>query len=83
MELITIYGSDNCLHCLRAKQLAEVFELTHVYKNAVDHREEFDREFPGEIAIPQIIWGKKHLTGYEEFAIMVNEYITNGENDND
>ena len=82
-RMITIYGSENCLHCLRAKQLVEVFQLEHEYKSVVHYREEFDRLFPGESAIPQIIWGKKRLTGYEEFAIMVNEYINNGENDNE
>jgi glutaredoxin len=78
--MITIYGSDNCIWCLRAKQLAETLELDHEYKLVENWREEFTSKFPSARTVPQIVWDDAYIGGYEMFAKAVNEFIENGEN---
>jgi|TARA_B110000503_G_C7057129_1_gene374973 glutaredoxin len=75
--MITIYGSNNCIWCLRAKQLAELFELEHEYKLVENYRAEFSSKFPDVGTIPQIVWDGIHLGGYDVFAKAVNEFIIN------
>lgn len=77
--MITIYGSPNCMFCLKAKQLAEMFELEHEYKYVSDHREEFMTNFPDAPGVPQIIWDGRKISGYANFAREVNDDINNGE----
>jgi glutaredoxin len=78
--VITIYGSENCIWCLRAKQLAETFELEHEYKSVELYQAEFSSKFPSARTVPQIVWGDTYIGGYEMFAKAVNEFINNGEN---
>ena len=84
--MIKIYGSPNCIWCLKAKQLCETLELDHDYieVDAIGF-EEFSKRFPGMKTVPQIMCGEDHVGGYQEFAVKVNEYITkeSEENDND
>jgi glutaredoxin len=78
--MITIYGSPNCIWCLRAKQLAETFELEHEYKSVEDYQAEFTSKFPAARTVPQIVWDGLHIGGYEMFSRAVNEFINDGEN---
>jgi glutaredoxin len=78
--MITIYGSENCVWCLRAKQLAETFELEHEYKLVSDYQAEFSTKFPAARTVPQIVWDNTYIGGYEAFAKVVNEYVNEGEN---
>ena len=75
--MIKIYGSPNCIWCLKAKQLCETLELDHDYieVDAIGF-EEFSKRFPGMKTVPQIMWGDDHIGGYQEFAVRVNEYIS-------
>jgi glutaredoxin len=79
--VITIYGSENCIWCLKAKQVAETFELKHEYKLVENCMAEFNSKFPDEYAVPQILWDNVHISGYEMFTKAVNEFIKNGENE--
>ena len=75
--MIKIYGSSNCIWCLKAKQLCETLELEHDYIKVEDIGfEEFAKKFSGMQTVPQIMWGEDHVGGYQEFAVKVNEYIT-------
>jgi len=76
--MITIYASDNCIWCLKAKQLAELFELEHEYKLIENYRAEFSSRFPDVRTVPQIVWDGVHLGGYEVFTEAVNEFVNNG-----
>lgn len=78
--MITIYGSENCIWCLKAKQLAETFELEHEYKLVENYQAEFSSKFPSARTVPQIVWDDTHIGGYEMFAKTVNEFINEGEN---
>ena len=76
--MIAIYGSSNCIWCLRAKQLCEVFELSHTYHLIDDIGvDKFQELFPDENTVPQILWDDEVVGGYQEFAVKVNDYITN------
>ena len=65
--MITIYGKEDCMYCMRAKRLAESNDLDYTYKDITDDRSEFDRLFPGKNKVPQIMWNEKHVGGFEEF----------------
>lgn len=85
-SMIKIYGSPNCIWCLKAKQLCESMELKHDYILVDDIGfDEFSKKFPGMKTVPQIMWDEVHIGGYQEFAVKVNEYITkeSEESDND
>jgi len=73
--MITIYGSDDCIWCLKAKQLAEVFKLEHEYKSIGLCMEEFTSKFPSATVVPVIVWDGHYMSGYEEFANAVNLYL--------
>jgi|TARA_B110000503_G_scaffold142701_1_gene240435 glutaredoxin len=77
--MITIYASNDCIWCIRAKQLAEIFELEHEYKLVENYRAEFSSKFPDAEAVPQIVWDGVHFSGYQAFAQRVNEFINDGE----
>lgn len=67
----------NCLYCLRAKQLAEIFGLEHEYKQLTDleTKKQFFKIDRANGSIPQIIWGEEVIVGYTEFEKRVNEFI--------
>jgi len=84
--MIKIYGSSNCIWCLKAKQLCESMDLEHDYILVDDIGfDEFSKKFPNVRTVPQIMWGEEHVGGYQEFAVKVNDFITkeSEENDND
>jgi len=65
--MIVIYGGHNCGWCVRAKELAQKYELCYVYKEASEFKEEFKNKFPDAKTVPQILWHGKHIGGYDEF----------------
>ena len=75
--MIVIYGSANCVWCLKSAQLCQVAQLEHQYKLVEDDVQDFMTRFPGENAVPQILWDGKHIGGYEQLAQKVNEVLTN------
>lgn len=78
--MILIYGSENCIWCLKAKQLCETFELDHEYKSIEIYHAEFSSKFPTAQTVPQIMWDNTHMSDYDIFAKAVNDYINEGEN---
>ena len=56
--MITIFGSDNCFHCLKSKQLCEAMQIEHefvdVYKDSATFQR-FKELFPDAEGIPQIM----------------------------
>lgn len=68
--MITIYGSDTCSYCLRAKNLATRYKLSYEWKDIEieKNREEFMARIPDAKTIPQIFWYDKYIGGYEAFA---------------
>lgn len=75
--MIIIYGRSNCLHCLRVKQLAEIFELEHEYKDTSiqENMDEFLSLTKYPTLIPQILWDGEMIRGYHGFSERVNNYI--------
>lgn len=80
--MVIIYGTPTCGFCLRAKKLAERYNIPYEYKN-VEHavyRTEMVESYGGEPkTVPQIWWNNKYVGGYEEFSAEVENTRTYGD----
>lgn len=78
--MIVVYGTNNCLHCLRVKQLCESFAVDFVYKNVesdIKVRKEFREKYPGVNVVPIIEWNDQVIYGYEEFCQVIENTFNN------
>tara|TARA_R110000868_G_scaffold147697_1_gene369251 strand:- start:356 stop:607 length:252 start_codon:yes stop_codon:yes gene_type:complete len=77
--MLTIYGRNNCNYCIKAKDLAEQYSLNYTYKSLEDWEnvEEMLSKAPNTKTAPQIWWNGKHIGGYKEFAVEVQNTIGN------
>jgi len=77
--MVEIYGTEVCGFCLRAKRLAEQYQMKYVWKDV--HEKEVSEELRSRIGeyktIPQIFWNDRHVGGYSEFALEI-ENTTGG-----
>ena len=68
--MIKIYGTEVCSFCLRAKRLAESYEMKYQWIDV--HEKEGGDELKALLTdyktVPQIFWHGNHIGGYEEFA---------------
>lgn len=69
-NMVVIYGTEICSHCLRAKRLAETYGLSFDWIDLDDPSNVADlkRKVPDYKTIPQIFWHGKHVGGFVEFA---------------
>lgn len=83
--IVTIFGSDECFHCLRCKQLCEAMQIEHGYLDIYNDQDAytlFKKVFPEAEGIPKILWHSERLEGYDDLASKINDFITNdGESD--
>ncbi len=82
--MVTIFGSNTCLHCLLCKQMCEAMDIEYEYRDvdSPDVTKQFVELFPDVENIPQILWENKHIGGYTELTNKIDEFITelnNGE----
>jgi len=77
--MITIYGTDGCLACLKAKQCAEIFELEHEYislaRADIETKKKFYQIDTHFGMVPQIVWGDDIIVGLADFEKRVNEFL--------
>jgi glutaredoxin len=75
--MITIYGKDNCYWCQEAKALAKRYGLEFEYKNTgYEHfRTEMFEKYPDAKTVPQIWWDGRHIGGYNEFTIEIENTL--------
>lgn len=69
--MITIYGNETCSYCIRAKRLAEQYNLPYTFKDTDDdaNLNELKLNLPApRSTIPQIWWHDRYIGGYEDFA---------------
>lgn len=70
--MIEIYGTPTCGFCLRAKKLAERYQLPYEYKDISSieaNRVELNERYGSEPrTVPQIYWNDKYIGGYNELA---------------
>ncbi len=85
--IVKIFGSDECFHCLKSKQMCEAMQIEHeyidIYKD-IDDYTLFRRTFPGAEGIPQILWNDERLNGYKGLISKIDDFIINiseGESD--
>lgn len=77
--MVTIYGADNCPWCVKAKELAERFNLSYTYRDIgnADLKEQLRTLLPDVKTIPQIWWHGNHIGGYEDFAREIENTLMN------
>lgn len=75
--MITIYGYPGCGWCLRAKRLAERYNLEYEWKDTEvqENLNEMKLKLPSAGTVPQIFWHGKYIGGYENFATEVESTI--------
>ena len=75
--MIVIYGGPDCGWCTKAKQLAEDINLKYEYRDVSDDaiKQELKERYPECKTIPQIWWHDRHIGGYSEFALEVENTI--------
>lgn len=78
--MIKIYGSDECLACLQAKQLCQGYSFKYEFfdvKKDLDKREEFMLKYPNVSRLPVIEWHNRYIGGYEQFLTEIENTISN------
>lgn len=75
--MITIYGHPRCGWCIRAKRLADRYNLTYEWKDTDDpeNLNTLKSKLPDAKTVPQIWWHDRHIGGYEDFAAEVENTI--------
>jgi glutaredoxin len=75
--VIVIYGTSNCSYCSKAKELAERMQLKYEYRDLLDPSvmEELGSQLPSFKTVPQIFWNDRHIGGYSEFALEIENTI--------
>lgn len=79
--MIIMYGAEWCGWCLKAKALAEQYQLDFDYRD-VDNpeiKEQLRVILPANAptSIPQIWWHGRHIGGYNDFARTIEETLSN------
>lgn len=75
--MIKIYGKPSCAWCVKAKRLAERYNLKYEYID-VQYTEQFNElkeKLPDAKTVPQIWWDDRHIGGYENFAMEIENTI--------
>jgi len=77
MKMVTIYGNESCVFCLKAKKLLERFELKYEWRDTdePDIFEELKLRYPDAKTIPQIWWRKTHIGGYTELVAEIENTL--------
>jgi len=84
MGVIKIYGKEGCVYCKRAVRLATEWQLDYIYIdiNEPGKRDEMFKLVPNAKTVPQIFWHDKHIGGYQELAVEIeNTAGGHGESD--
>jgi glutaredoxin len=70
--MIEIYGTPTCGFCIRAKKLAERYQLPYEYKdisaNQANRDELTERMGSEPRQVPQIFWNNNYVGGYEQLS---------------
>ena len=71
--MITIWAGPRCSWCDRAKSLAEQRELKYEYIliDGPEKMQELSELVPGARTVPQIFWNDRHIGGYDQFAVEI------------
>jgi len=80
--MFQIYGSDECYHCLKLKQMFESLDIDHEYLLVSDSvvGAKFRSLFPDATGIPQVAFNGHPLADYNEVTDKMNEYVSNNMN---
>lgn len=73
--MIKIYGTSGCAYCKKAVEVAEQYTLEYEYIDAIDNAEEFASKFPEAKTVPQITWADRHVGGFSEFALEIENTV--------
>lgn len=73
--MVVIYGAEWCSYCLKAKALAEQYQIDFEFKNTdnADIKQQLKTLLPSVKTIPQIWWHGNHIGGYDDFAREIEE----------
>lgn len=68
--MIVIYGAEWCSWCIKAKKLAEQYQLDFIYKDVddIEVKQQLQEKLPDTKTIPQVFWHDRPIGGYEDFA---------------
>ena len=70
-----IFGKPDCIHCEKAKFLCKQKGIGYSYQElGKDFEMGFILEkFPGEKTFPQIIINGKHIGGYDDLSVLLEQ----------
>lgn len=75
---LVIYGKQDCMACLRVKQIAEIYGFDFKYKDIADQNVLSEMMEHTEIPlVPLAVWNGRVYQGYEQFS----EAVENTMND--
>ncbi len=75
--MLIIYGHQRCGWCIKAKKLAQQYNISFDWKDT-DNPEilnDLKTKLPDVRTVPQIWWYTKHLGGYEDFVTELQNTI--------
>jgi len=77
--MVTIFGSNTCLHCLLCKQMCEAMDVEYKFLDVQDPdvTRQFVELFPDIESIPQILWKGESYRWLRRLTHKIDEYIIN------
>jgi glutaredoxin len=77
--MIQIYGNTKCSWCEKAKNLVERYQLNYEYLNTdePENMKNLKEILPEVKTIPQIWWGGRHIGGYSELILEIENTTGN------
>jgi len=68
METVTIYGTDNCPYCIKAKNLLEHENIPYkeIRVDVNDAERDIMMKLSGRRTVPQIFVGSHHIGGFDD-----------------
>jgi glutaredoxin 3 len=72
-KLVTIYGRDACVYCIRACQYLAQRGIAYDYRNLTKDpllTDEFNERTKGAVTVPQVFIGEEHIGTYEALVAM-------------
>jgi len=79
--MVTIFGTDDCFHCLRNKQMCEALQIDHEFLNVNDREVGimFRTMYPDAVDVPKFLWMGEPIGGPDELIKKINDFIANEE----
>jgi glutaredoxin len=77
--MVIIYGTDHCFFCDAAKALCNSRNIKYEFRDVTEEENlvQLRESVPEFKTVPQIFWHGRHIGGYSELQLEIEQTISN------